>query len=55
MENMHSSLDRCLFLLPISIHAVYVFKKGILRIILNIAIILTSLGIAIFTNIIISL
>ena len=21
MENMHSSLDRCLFLLPISIHA----------------------------------
>ena len=27
MENMHSSLDRCLFLLPISIHAFFFNKK----------------------------
>ena len=30
MENMHSSLDRCLFLLPLSIHAFFLdyFIKG---------------------------
>ena len=32
MEHMHSSLDRCLFLLPISIHAIYK-QKHIFRII----------------------
>ena len=27
MEVMHSSLNRCLFLLPISVHAFFVLKK----------------------------
>ena len=37
MENMHSSLDRCLFLLPISIHVL-----GMIKTIYKITIIPTS-------------
>ena len=46
MENMHSSLDGCLFLLPISIHAFFkiILLKGIIKIIFLITIIPISWG-----------
>ena len=55
MENMHSSLNRCLFLLHVSINSIFVLKKGIIRIFFYKHDNSFFMGIVIFTKILIYL